>query len=254
MDAAGNAGGGLAVWFFPIVSAGRRPAPSCKRKSLSCLIVGRAFVLSGGLIVWGCGCCGAARAGRLCGFGILPNKFLQRKGPCMYRAIACKSSVLYIRLPCLQALGPLQEHTTFRESLVCYTSPPGGVYVLGVLPGVSIIQFVGCRGRSGFALPGPGRPAQSTGLGCPDSQASRARHSHTGLCRSCKAAGYSGVTVRKFQRPALRFPCSGSGSYCSSNAPLFLLVGLCRSLCACIKPWGGPFCKRAERGRRCSGM
>lgn len=51
---------------------------------------------------------------------------------------------LYKRLPCLQALGPLQEHTTFRESLVCYTSPPGGVYVLGVLPGVSIIQFVGC--------------------------------------------------------------------------------------------------------------
>ena len=160
-------------------------------------------------------CCGAARAWQLCGFVILPNKFLQRKGPCMYRAIACKSSVLYIRLPCLQALGPLQEHTTFRESLVCYTSPPGGVYVLGVLPGVSIIQFVGCRGRSGFALPGPGRPAQSTGLGCPDSQASCARHSHTGLCRSCKAAGYSGVTVRKFQRPALRFPCSGSGSYCS---------------------------------------
>lgn len=87
-----------------------------------------------------CACCDAARAWRLCGFGILPNKFLQRKGPCMYRAIACKSSVLYIRLPCLQALGPLQEHTTFRESLVCYTSPPGGVYVLGVLPGVSIIQ------------------------------------------------------------------------------------------------------------------
>ena len=51
MDAAGNAGGGLAVWFFPIVSAGRCPVPSCKRKSLSGLIVGRAFVLSGGLIV-----------------------------------------------------------------------------------------------------------------------------------------------------------------------------------------------------------
>lgn len=168
MDAAGNVGGGLSVWFFPIVSAGRCPVPSCKRKSLSGLIVGRAFVLSGGLIVWGCGCCtassvggwvsdlgcvgvccacvrdaagrsdrrcaggagrsvagaaagcgaadlcmispggvrwlhaserglgaccGAARAGRLCGFGILPNKSLQRKGPCMYRAIACKSSV-----------------------------------------------------------------------------------------------------------------------------------------------------------------
>ena len=42
-------GGGLAVWFFPIVSAGRCPVPSCKRKSLSGLIVGRAFVLSGGV-------------------------------------------------------------------------------------------------------------------------------------------------------------------------------------------------------------
>ena len=145
-------------------------------------------------------CCGAARAGRLCGFGILPNKSLQRKGPCMYRAIACKSSVLYIRLPCLQALGPLQEHTAFRESLVCYASPPGGVYVLGVFPGVSIIQSAGCRGRSGLALPGPGRPAQSTGLGCPDSQASRARHLHTGFFRSCIAAGYRTVTIHKFQR------------------------------------------------------
>lgn len=63
MDAAGNAGGGLAVWFFPIVSAGRRPVSSCKRKSLSGLIVGRAFVLSGGLIVWGCGCCTASSVG-----------------------------------------------------------------------------------------------------------------------------------------------------------------------------------------------
>lgn len=35
------------MWFFPIVSAGRCPVPSCKRKSLSGLIVGRAFVLSG---------------------------------------------------------------------------------------------------------------------------------------------------------------------------------------------------------------
>lgn len=97
----------------------------------------------------------------------------------MYRVIACKSSVLYIRLPCLQALGPPQEHTTFRESLVCYTSPPGGVYVLGVLPGVFIIQSVGFRGRSGSDLPGPGRPVQSTGLGCPDSQATYARRLHT---------------------------------------------------------------------------
>ena len=145
-------------------------------------------------------CCGAARAWRLCGFGILPNKSLQRKGPCMYRAIACKSSVLYIRLPCLQALGPLQEHTTFRESLVCYTSPPGGVYVLGVLPGVSIIQFVGCRGRSGFALPEPGRPVQSTGLGYPDSQATYARRLHIGFCLSYRAAGYRMVTVHRFQR------------------------------------------------------
>ena len=83
---------------------------------------------------------------------------------------------LYKRLHCL--LDPLQEHTTFRESLVCYTSPPGGVYVLGVLPGVSIIQSAGCRGRSGRALLGPGRPAQSTGLGCPDSRATYARRSH----------------------------------------------------------------------------
>ena len=86
---------------------------------------------------------------------------------------------LYRRLHCLQALGPLQEHTTFRESLVCYTSPPGGVYVLGVLPGVFIIQSVGCRGRSGSDLPEPGRPAQSIGRGCPDSQATYARHLHT---------------------------------------------------------------------------
>ena len=85
---------------------------------------------------------------------------------------------LYKRLHCLQVLDPLQEHTTFRESLVCYTSPPGGVYVLGVLPGVSIIQSAGCRGRSGRALPGPGRPAQSTGLGCPDSRATYARRLH----------------------------------------------------------------------------
>ena len=39
-------------------------------------------------------CCGTARAWRLCGFGILPNKFLQRKGPCMYRAIACRYNVI----------------------------------------------------------------------------------------------------------------------------------------------------------------
>ena len=58
---------------------------------------------------------------------------------------------LYKQLHCLQALGPLQEHTTFRESLVCYTSPPGEVYVLGVLPGVFVIRFVGFRGRSGRA-------------------------------------------------------------------------------------------------------
>ena len=63
---------------------------------------------------------------------------------------------LYKRLHCLQALGPLQEHTTFRESLVCYTSPPGGVYAVSVLPGVSpsanVPDALGglaavCRGR-----------------------------------------------------------------------------------------------------------
>lgn len=75
MDAAGNAGGGLAVWFFPIVSAGRRPVSSCKRKSLSGLIVGRAFVLCA---VCGCACWAlcrrarilyhSSRRGTLCGF------------------------------------------------------------------------------------------------------------------------------------------------------------------------------------------
>ena len=85
----------------------------------------------------------------------------------MYRAIACKSSVLYIRLPCLQALGPLQEHTTFRESLVRYTSPPGGVYVLGVLPVCSssdLPDAVGglallCRGQVAL-LKVPGQTVQ----------------------------------------------------------------------------------------------
>ena len=100
--------------------------------------------------------CGAARAGRLCGFGILPNKFLQRKGAMYIQGHCLQEQRLYRRLHCLQALGPLQEHTTFRESLVCYTSPPGGVYVLGVLPCVSIIQSAGCCGRSGSDLPGPG--------------------------------------------------------------------------------------------------
>lgn len=174
-----------------------------------------------GLIVWGCGrctassvggwvsdlgrvgvcwafscrCCGAARAWRLCGFGILPNKFLQRKGPCMYRTIACKSSVLYIRLPCLQALGPLQEHTTFRESLVCYTSPPGGVYVLGVFPCVFIIRSAGRRGRYGFALPGAGRPARSTGPDCPGSPASRARHSSKDMVRLPPILGFGMIVL-----------------------------------------------------------
>ena len=34
-----------------------------KTKSLSGVVVGRAFVLSGGLIVWGCGCCTASSVG-----------------------------------------------------------------------------------------------------------------------------------------------------------------------------------------------
>lgn len=202
MDAAGNVGGGLAVWFFPIVSAGRCPVPSCKRKSLSGLIVGRAFVLSGGLIVWGCGCCtassvggwvsdlgcvgvccacvrdAAGRSDRRCAGGagrsvagaaagcgaadlcmISPRRgalaaCIRARAGCVLRrcqsgaamwvwdssqqVLATQGAVyvqghclqeqrLYKRLPCLQVLGPLQEHTTFRESLVCYTSPPGGV-------------------------------------------------------------------------------------------------------------------------------
>lgn len=134
------------------------------------------------------------------GLGFFPTSSCNARGRVCTGPLACKSSVLYIRLPCLQALGPLQEHTTFRESLVCYTSPPGGVYVFGVLPGVCIIRSAGRRGRSGFALSGAGRPAQSTEPDCPDSQASRARHSHTGFFRSCKAAEYRTVTIHRFQR------------------------------------------------------
>ena len=114
--------------------------------------------------------------------------------------VLARQEALYIQRHCLQVQGPLQEHTTFRESLVCYTSPPGGVYVLGVLPGVFIIRSAGRRGRSGFALSGAGHPAQSTEPDCPDSQAIRAQHSHTGFFRSCKAAGYRTVTIHRFQR------------------------------------------------------
>ena len=60
------------------------------------------------------------------GFGMLPNKSLQGKGLCTYKDTAC-SAYGGTMAHCLQVLGPLQEHTTFRESLVCYTSPPGGV-------------------------------------------------------------------------------------------------------------------------------
>ena len=42
---------------------------------------------------------------------------------------------LYKQLHCLQALDPLQEHTTFRESLVCYTSPPGFCIIVRGIPG-----------------------------------------------------------------------------------------------------------------------
>ena len=45
------------------VSAGRYPAPLCKRKSLSGLIVGRAFMLFVRLIVWGCECITASSVG-----------------------------------------------------------------------------------------------------------------------------------------------------------------------------------------------
>ena len=44
---------------------------------------------------------------------------------CINKNIACKA--LCVQKHCLLLLGPLQEHTTFTESLVCYTSP-GRVY------------------------------------------------------------------------------------------------------------------------------
>ena len=36
--------------------------------------------------------------------------------------VLATQGAVYVQGHCLQALGPLQEHTTFRESLVCYTS------------------------------------------------------------------------------------------------------------------------------------
>lgn len=85
---------------------------------------------------------------------------------------AAQQVALYIRKHCLQVLGPLQEHTTFRESLVCYTSP-GGVYgsddsgkavfldqlpeVLFVLPCLFFKVFGGTLFHA--AAPVPGIPA-----------------------------------------------------------------------------------------------
>ena len=43
---------------------------------------------------------------------------------CINKDIACKA--LCVQKHCLPLLGPLQEHTTFNESLVCYTSPGRG--------------------------------------------------------------------------------------------------------------------------------
>ena len=62
---------------------------------------------------------------------MLPNKFLQRKGPCIYRAIACKSSVLYVRLPCLLRLSEFLFYNfrKFRKSAF-YTMCVGGCRVI----------------------------------------------------------------------------------------------------------------------------
>lgn len=54
------------------------------------------------------------------GLGCCPTRPL-----CINKDIACKA--LCVQKHCLPLLGPLQEHTTFNESLVCYTSPGGGV-------------------------------------------------------------------------------------------------------------------------------
>ena len=41
--------------------------------------------------------------------------------------VLARQGALYIQRHCLQVQGPLQD-TTFRESLVCYYTSPGGVY------------------------------------------------------------------------------------------------------------------------------
>ena len=61
--------------------------------------------------------------------------------------VLARQGALYIQRHCLQVLGPLQEHTTFRESLVCYTSPPGGVDSSGSVRGSRLARHSGWRSK-----------------------------------------------------------------------------------------------------------
>ena len=79
------------------------------------------------------------------GFGMLPNKFLQGKRLCTYKDTAC-SAYAGTAAHYLQVQGPLQEHTTFCESLVCYTSP-GGVDSSGFVRGSRLGRCSGWRSK-----------------------------------------------------------------------------------------------------------
>lgn len=61
--------------------------------------------------------------------------------------VLARQGALYIQRHCLQVQGPLQEHTTFRESLVCYTSPPGGVDSSGFVRGPRLGRCSGWRSK-----------------------------------------------------------------------------------------------------------
>ena len=61
--------------------------------------------------------------------------------------VLARQEALYKQRHCLQVQGPLQEHTTFRESLVCYTSPPGGVGSSGFVRGSRLARHSGWRSK-----------------------------------------------------------------------------------------------------------
>lgn len=139
----------VAVWGLCVVYEWLTILPMMARWYVS--VVSRRCTRVNNMPVTPPGWCGSwsAAPGGCCtvkGFGMLPNKSLQGKGLCTYKDTAC-SAYGGTTAHCLQVQGPLQEHTTFRESLVCYTSPPGGVDSLGFVRGSRLVRHSGWRSK-----------------------------------------------------------------------------------------------------------